>query len=258
MSTNIPTEAARWFAVRRPNPLATLRLFCFPYAGGGTPIYRGWPDQLPEDYEVCAVQLPGRGNRIKEPPYYSVEPMVEALASAVVPYLDRPYAFFGHSMGAAVGFELARVLDARGLGLPVRLFVSGRGAPQLPPDWAITYNLPEPQFVSHIRNLNGTPAEVLEHPELMALMLPLLRADFSVVETYQYRPGPPLGCPLTAFGGLDDTEVKPAKVAAWREQTSADFNLRMMPGDHFFLSDASTQAAMLRIITSDLMRDTRA
>ncbi|HEY0170028.1 MAG TPA: alpha/beta fold hydrolase [Pyrinomonadaceae bacterium] len=257
MSTSITNEAARWFVVRRPNPRAALRLFCFPYAGGGTPIYRQWPELLPPEYEVYAAQLPGRGNRMREPPYYSFEPMVEALASAVAPHLDRPFAFFGHSMGATIGFELARLLEARGAGLPARLFVSGRRAPQLPRDWEITYNLPEPQFISHVQSLNGTPAEVLEHPELMELMLPLLRADFSVVETYEYRTGPPLGCPITAFGGAEDAEVDREKVAAWREQTSADFNLRIMPGGHFFLSDTPTQAAMLRIIESELRQAAR-
>ncbi|MET0622005.1 MAG: alpha/beta fold hydrolase [Pyrinomonadaceae bacterium] len=258
MSTSITKEAARWFVVRRRNPRAALRLFCFPYAGGGTPIYRAWPELLPPQYEVHAVQLPGRGNRLGEPAYTSVEPMVEALAEAITPYLDRPFAFFGHSMGATISFELARLLEARGRGLPARLFVSGRSAPQLPRERELTYDLPEPEFISHVRSLNGTPAEVLEHPELMELMMPLLRADFSVVETYEYRTGPPLGCPITAFAGADDVEVNTERVAAWGEQTSADFNLQIMPGGHFFLLDAPTQAAMLRVIEPELAQAARA
>ena len=122
----------------------------------------------------------------------------------------------------------------------------------------ITHDLPEPLFISRVRSLNGTPAEVLEHPELMELMLPLLRADFSVVETYRYRPGPPPGCPITAFGGVSDAEVSRADVEGWRAQTSADFSLRIMPGGHFFLLDTPARAAMLRIIESELAQAARA
>jgi medium-chain acyl-[acyl-carrier-protein] hydrolase len=251
------TDATRWFAVRRPNPRAALRLFCFAYAGGGTPIYRRWPELLSPDFEVCAVQLPGRGNRIKEQPFYAIEPLVQAVASAITPYLDRPFAFFGHSMGAIISFELSRLLGERDRIAPAHLFISGRRAPQLQRDEEITHNLPESHFISHVRNLNGTPDEVLEHPELMELMLPLLRADFSIVETYRYRPGPPLNIPLTAFGGVRDPEVPPPDVEAWRAQTCAAFNLRIMPGGHFFLNDAPVQAAMLRIIESDLIQAVR-
>lgn len=251
------SQATQWFTTRLPNPHAAVRLFCFPYAGGGTPIYRHWAQQLPPDFEVCAAQLPGRGSRIRDAPFYGVAPMVEAIASAITPYLDRPFAIFGHSMGAILGFELARLLAERGGPAPAHLFVSGRRAPQLPRDGTITYDLPEPQFVAHLRRLNGTPAEVLAHPELMELMLPLLRADFSVVETYRYRPGPPLECPVTAFGGMNDVEVGRAEVEAWREQTSAAFGARIMPGDHFFLNDPKTQALMLRVIASELAHAVR-
>lgn len=253
----IITEATRWFAVRRPNPRAALRLFCFPYAGGGTPIYRRWPELLAPDFEVCAVQLPGRGSRIKEQPFYAVAPLIEAVASAIAPYLDRPFAFFGHSMGAIISFELARLLSERRAVSPAHLFVSGRRAPQLRRDERSTYNLPESCFISHVRSLNGTPDEVLEHPELMELMLPLLRADFSVVETYRYRAGPPLDIPLTAFGGVHDAEVSREDVEAWGAQTCAAFNLRIMPGGHFFLNDPPTQAAVLSIIESDLRHAAR-
>jgi medium-chain acyl-[acyl-carrier-protein] hydrolase len=251
------TQATRWFAVRRPNPCATLRLFCFPYAGGSTQIYRRWPEILSPDFEVCAVHLPGRGNRITEQSFYAVEPLVQAVASAITPYLDRPFAFFGHSMGAIISFELSRLLSERGGRVPAHLFISGRRAPQLQRDEEITHNLPQSQFLSHVRNLNGTPDEVLEHPELMELMLPLLRADFSIVETYRYRPGPPLQIPLTAFGGVGDPEVPPPDVESWRAQTSAAFNLRIMPGGHFFLNDSPVQAAMLRVIELDLLQAVR-
>jgi medium-chain acyl-[acyl-carrier-protein] hydrolase len=247
-------EAPRWFITRPRAAQAAVRLFCFPYAGGGTPIYRNWPQLLPAEVEVCMAQLPGRGSRIKETPFYKVGPMVEAIADAAEPYLDRPFAFFGHSMGAIISFELARTLRMRGWAMPSHLFVSGRAAPQLPLDRAKTYDLPDPVFHEKLRRLNGTPAEVLEHPELMELMMPLLRADFSVVETYEYTPGEPLACPITAFGGVQDAEVSRAQVEAWREQTADAFSARIMPGDHFFLNDPQTQASMLRVIALELNR----
>lgn len=249
------SEALRWFFIPQPNPRARVRLFCFPYAGGDAQVYRDWPRQL-ASAEVWAARLPGRGARIKEAAFSDLRSMVEAMASAVIPYLDRPYAFFGHSMGALVSFELARRLRGRGLHGPAHLFVSGRRAPQLPADWPITYDLPDAEFVDYLRTLNGTPDAVFDHPELLELMLPLLRADFAVVETYSYVPGPALDCPVTAFGGAGDAEVNRAEVEAWATQTTAAFAARILPGDHFFLNDPQARALMLRVIDTELARVT--
>lgn len=250
MSTN---EAARWFSIPQPNPRASVRLFCFPYAGGDAQVYRDWPRHLPSSVEVLSARLPGRGPRIKEAPFCRLAPMVEAVEAVIAPYLDKPFTFFGHSMGALIGFELARLLGERG---PVHLFISGRRAPQLPEDWPITYDLPDAEFVEYLRSLNGTPPEVFDHPELLELMLPLLRADFSVVETYRYSPAPALNCPVTAFGGVRDAEVSLAEIEAWRAQSSTRFASRIMPGDHFFLKDPQARALMLQVIAAELARIT--
>jgi len=209
---------------------------------------------LPAEIEVCAAQLPGRGSAIKETPFTDLSEMVSVIAEAIVPYLDLPLAFFGHSMGAMITFELARKLRETQNMQPAHLFISGRRAPQISKDDPITYNLPEPQLIKELQRLNGTPAEVLEHPELMQLMLPLLRADFSVVETYRYRPGAPLDCPVTVFGGLQDAEVSRPHLEAWGELTNAAFSLRMLPGDHFFLNTPSAQALLLRAISHELQK----
>ena len=240
------------FTSQRPNPRARLRLFCFPYAGGGAEIYRLWPQNLPSEVEVCVAQLPGRGTRLREQPFTSLDALVEAATEAIAPWLDKPFALFGHSMGAMISFELARRLRDQDGPQPAHLFVSGRRAPQLPNNEPITYNLPEAELGQILLRLNGTPKEVLEHPELMELMLPLLRADFSVVETYVYRPDVPLDCPLTAFGGLRDSEVSREQVEAWREQTTSEFALRMLPGGHFFLNDAQSQTLLLSAIAREL------
>jgi medium-chain acyl-[acyl-carrier-protein] hydrolase len=196
------------------------------------------------------VQLPGRGSRLAEVPFQHLPDMIEALAGALSSLWDKPFAFFGHSMGALIGLELARWLRRERDIMPVHLFVSGRRAPQLPEPESPTYNLPEAEFVRRLRILNGTPQGVLEHPELMQLMIPLLRADFSVCETYEHKSEPPLNCPLTVFGGIEDTEVPYEQLEPWRELTSSAFAIRMFPGDHFFLHPA--QEGILRIIDQQL------
>jgi medium-chain acyl-[acyl-carrier-protein] hydrolase len=178
--------------------------------------------------------------------------MVEALGEAIIPYLDKPFAFFGHSMGAMTGFELACWLRDRNYPQPVYLFASGQRAPQLPNNDPLTYNLPDADFIRELSNLNGTPREALAHPELMAIMLPLLRADFEVVETYAYKPQAPLNCPIIAFGGLQDDKVSRDQLEAWRHLTTGAFSVRGLPGDHFFLH--SHQGLLLRALSHELSR----
>ena len=239
MKTNISSYNS-WVICPKPNPLAVLRLFCFPYAGGSSFIFRTWSDSLPQSVEVCAIELPGRGKQMKLPPFNKIEPLVDEIASVIHPYLDKPFAFFGHSMGGLVSFQLARLLRKKYGIYPVNLFISGRRAPQIPDADPPIHKLPEPAFIEELRHLNGTPREVLENAELMQLFLPILRADFAVLETYIYTSEPPLECPITVFGGLQDLEVSCDKLEAWQEQTKADFNLHMFPGDHFFLHSAQS------------------
>lgn len=233
----------------KPNPRARARLICFPYAGGGAHIYRAWPESLPATVEVCAVQLPGRGARLMEEPFTQMPLLVQAIAEALLPYLDKPFAFFGHSMGALVGFELARDLRRRNRPGPSRLFVSGCFAPDIPDPYPL-HNLPDSELLEGLRRLNGMPQEALENAELMRLMLPTLRADCTVTETYHYADEPPLDCPVSAFGGLQDHLASRDQLEAWRQQTTASFSLRMFPGDHFFLHTA--QPLLLQILSLEL------
>ncbi len=242
--------ASRWLSGYTPNPRADLRLFCFPYAGGAANIFHAWSKSLPTRVEVCPVQLPGRVSRLREPAFTGLEPLVETAARELLPYFDKPFAFFGHSMGAIISFELAHRLRLEHSHEPVHLFVSGRRAPQIPEDEPPTYNLPDDKFLDELRRLKGTPPEVLEHEELMKLVLPVLRADFELIQTYRYSPRTPLECPLTVFGGLDDTEVTRESLELWREMTTGAFKLRMLPGDHFFLNTA--QPLLLQILARDL------
>jgi medium-chain acyl-[acyl-carrier-protein] hydrolase len=253
----INTRAAnKWFLLPRPNDQAKLRLFCFPYAGGGAVAYRGWANHLSSGLEICLAQLPGREARLSETALTSLSQIVGELAQNIRPYLDKPFVFFGHSMGASIGFELARQLKRVDGVEPKHLFISARRAPQLPDNEPPIYNLPDKEFLTEVMRLNGTPREVLEHEELMLLMLPLLRADFAVSQTHRYVPEPsPLSCPITAIGGLQDHEISRAKLEGWSEQTSAAFNLRMLPGDHFYLKTA--QGQLLQIIERTLTAEMR-
>jgi medium-chain acyl-[acyl-carrier-protein] hydrolase len=241
-----------WITKFEPAGKARVRLFCFPYAGGGAYIYRDWSRGLPSNVEVCSVQLPGRQNRLNEAPLTRLSTLVEKVALAIRAYLDKPFAFFGHSMGALISFELARYLRREDAIEPMRLFVSGRTAPQLPSARAPIYNLPTPEFMEKLRELNGTPEGFFEYPELMEMALPILRADFQMIDTYTYAAEAPLDCPITAFGGLKDYEVSREHLEAWREQTTSAFTLRMFDGDHFFIHQA--EPLLLRALSQELYR----
>ena len=254
MPRTTTTQTARpgnpWLAYHRPQEAARIRLFCFPYAGGGASLYRTWAQGLPPQVEVCPVQLPGRENRIREEPFRRMETLVEALAAGLAPLLDRPFAFFGHSMGSLIAFELTRhLVRERGLS-PAHLFVSGHRAPQLPPRDEPIHPLPDEEFLAKVFELNGTPEEVRTDPELRALFLPILRADFELCETYGYQEAAPLPCPVSAFGGLGDHHVPREDLQAWQEQSQGRFVLRMLPGDHFFLTSA--EPLLLRTLGQEL------
>jgi medium-chain acyl-[acyl-carrier-protein] hydrolase len=176
--------------------------------------------------------------------------LITALYQELLPYLDKPFVFFGHSLGALLSFELARKLSQDCQLEPLHLFVSGRSAPQLPDTRPTTYSLPDEEFVKELRRLNGTPAEVLDQPELLQLIAPTLRADFELCETYEHLTAPPLKCSITALGGLYDEDVPREKLEPWREHTSASFSLKMLPGDHFFLH--SSESMLLQILTLEL------
>jgi medium-chain acyl-[acyl-carrier-protein] hydrolase len=213
-------------------------MFCFPYAGGGASIYRGWAGALPSDVEVCPVQLPGRESRLREQPFDRLAPLIAAAADALAPHFGRPFVFFGHSMGAMIGFELARELRRRGRPLPLHLFVAGRRAPQLPAREEPIHDLPDEEFFDKLRELNGTPEEVLQHAELMRLLSPILRADFAVNETYEFTLEEPFDLGISAFGGLGDADITREDLTGWQDHTRGRFRLRMLPGDHFFLHSA--------------------
>ncbi|RJG00931.1 thioesterase II family protein [Noviherbaspirillum sedimenti] len=243
-------RAAQSFLRPRPVAAPRLRLFCFPYAGGSATLYHQWPSALPADIELVAVQYPGRATRMREAPCTRLQALLDDIEAGILPQLDRPYAFFGHSMGATVAHELTRRLLAANRPLPKHLFLSGRSAPQLAPRKAPIHALPHAEFIAAMRGLNGTPAEILAHRELMEMLVPIIRADFEVLETWQYEPTAPHTIPLSVFGGIADAAVPLENLDAWADCTTARFKRHMFPGDHFFLQQH--YPAMLNIVVRAL------
>ncbi len=241
-----------WVTCLEPNPQASVRLFCFPYAGAGASIFRSWLKELPPDIEICPIQLPGRENRLEETPFTRIKPLIQMLVPLLRPYLDMPYALFGHSLGALISFELARELRRQKLPDPLHLFVSGSRAPQLPDLDLPIHRLPDTEFIERLRQLNGTPEEILQNSEWMQVLLPALRSDFAMLETYFYATAEPLAYSITAFGGSCDSKVSQEALAAWRDQTKGDFTLKMFPGDHFFLQ--SDRKSLLEAIAAQISK----
>jgi medium-chain acyl-[acyl-carrier-protein] hydrolase len=229
-----------------------MRLICLPYAGAAASIFRQWPAGFAPDIEVFAVQLPGRETRIWEPALTSLPVLVERLAAALEPWIDRPYALFGHSMGALIAYELARALEARALPGPSHLFVSAQSAPHRPNRHPPLHQLPDEELLAALRTLTARADAAMDNAELMRLLLPTLRADCTLCDTYQWKADAPLTGTLTALGGRDDRSVTRAELEAWRRHTTGAFDVRIFPGDHFFLHSA--RAAVLRAIRARLRR----
>ncbi|MEV5176581.1 alpha/beta fold hydrolase [Streptomyces flaveolus] len=235
-----------WLVNRRPHPAARLRLVCVPYAGGGASAYAQWAQELAPDLEVHAVRLPGRESRLSEPPLTDVRDVVAALGEELLAAIRPPFVLFGHSMGALIAYELTRWLRAVGGPGPERLLVSGRQAPHLARRVRSPYDLPDAEFVEALRSLGGTPEEVLGDAHVMRLLMPVLRADFRLNDAYRHRPGKPLDCPVSAFGGRDDPVVGEDGLRAWQAHTEGPFTLHMFDGGHFF--PHSAQRELLSVV----------
>jgi medium-chain acyl-[acyl-carrier-protein] hydrolase len=238
------------FLAKSLNQDSVLRIFCLPYAGAGSSRYFRWSSYFPADVEICPVLLPGREGRLREQPFNDLQSLVHTIADALAGAIDRPFALFGHSMGALISFELARCFRRELNVLPFHLFASGHRAPQLPDPDPHVHRLPDAQFCERVRRIGGATEAVLDHRELMALMLPMLRADFELCETYTYYPERPLECPISAFGGLDDATTPLEHLSAWEQQTDDSLVLRMFAGGHLFLNDC--EADVVQSVLDDL------
>jgi medium-chain acyl-[acyl-carrier-protein] hydrolase len=254
-----------WAVRRRPLSQARMRLFCLAHAGGGAVAFRSWAPYLEPGIEVVAIRLPGRETRFRERPYDRLDDLLAPLLRNIAPLLDRPHAWFGHSMGAGIAFEVCRAQRRLGLPEPDRLLVAGLPAPHLPRRATPVHDAPAEELFARIGQLkgkedagkeNGTPVngEAGETPAgnpMLNVMLPTLRADFAVAETHTHRPGPALGCPVTVYGGRSDASTTREELAAWSRHSDADTTVRLFPGGHFFPHDDPD--GFLPVLADDLL-----
>jgi len=270
MSTGIFNN---WVTCPRPQPDAKIRLFCLPFAGGGASLYRPWTTQLAPTIEVCPIQLPGRENRYSEKPITDAHQMAQAIAAQMLPFLDRPYAIFGHSMGALLAYEVSRELARlkakapeilfvsahRAPHLPRKrallrayevsrelarlkakapeiLFVSAHRAPHLPRKRALLHALPNVQFIESLKQYGGFPEEILNNQEFIDFVLPTMRSDMTLCDLYAFKnEDSQLHTPIEIFAGAGDPEAGPDEMKAWADYSQSGSNLKVFEGGHFFL-----------------------
>jgi len=235
-------EAQSWWVVPTVRPDPTVRLFCFPYSGSGASIYRAWERELPGDVELCAVQLPGREERIDEAAVGTMDALVAAIADNLAPDLDRPFAFYGHSFGGFLAFEVARLLRRRGAPMPRQLLIGAAAAPSQRTEDKLRAARPE--------MLRALPEQVRNDAELMALATAIFQADFAALQSWRYRDEEPLPCPITVYAGADDPYCTIAEAEAWRGLAGGEFAVEVLPAGHFFLHDHRDR--LLALVASKL------
>jgi medium-chain acyl-[acyl-carrier-protein] hydrolase len=223
------------------------RLFCFPYAGGGASLFTAW-NSLSPAAEVVAVQLPGRENRLREPPATRLEDIVPSLLEAIEPQLFGPWAVFGHSFGGLLAYETARAAVRDGHHQPEAVFVSACRPPDVESRFPkLLHTLSDEELIAALEDLGASPSPILSDPEMRRLVLPAVRADIELCETYEFVPDDVLEAPIVAFSGADDHHADPAEMKRWREFTHGSYNQRIVPGGHFFLkTDPALLVAQLK------------
>lgn len=230
-------SASRWIVSHPTGTEPAIRLFCLPYSGGGASLFASWPMWLPPWIEVCALQLPGRENRAGEPPIADMAELVAALLAEIAPLRDRPYAIFGQSLGALVGFELVRETLRTSAPLPSSLLVASWMPPHLPIPIPRRRELSIEQFVTFLQQFSNLPSQLVNNRAFVAKILPMLRADYTLIENYVFREAAPLACPIVAFGGRTDALLPPETLAAWGRHTAGAFTNTQFEGGHFFVQE---------------------
>lgn len=246
-------EHAKWL-LRFPAAVdSQVRLFCLPPAGGGVTKFGGWRQELDRRIELVLVQLPGREARLDEPPIRDRSILLERLARLLLPELSRPFALFGHSFGALLAFDLVRLFRRRGWGKPEHVFFSASRAPHVRIGPTLAH-LPDTRLIEAVgRRFGGIPAEIARQPEWVRLILPAMRADIAIDESYEYREEPPLECGVSVFGGTSDATLPRRELEAWRKHAAALFYIREFPGDHFFIQSAESRCELVRAIAEELI-----
>lgn len=243
-----------WF-VRLNNELdVKMRLICFPYAGGGIATYQPWKTQLPENVELIAMHPPARGMRITEPPIKNMDELVTSLLPEFKALTDKPYILLGHSLGSRVAFEVVKSVAKKQWSMPSLLVASGSRAPHIPMDRPLTQHLSDEDFVNTLRELNGTPKEILDNQALMDIFLPMLRADFTMSENYLADESIVLPCNIKVLGGRQDRDVSEVQLKAWQKFSRSHVPVTLFDGDHFFIENCREKVLLeLRITLEKLL-----
>jgi surfactin synthase thioesterase subunit len=239
-----------WFVVHARRATPRLRLYCFPYAGGAASVFRSWAATLPDEIEVVAVQLPGREMRFHEPLPRSVAEVVHGLVDAIAHVPPVPFASFGHSLGTLLSYEWTLALERAGLPTPLHMIMSGRGAPHVVQADGATHRLPDREFIQTLRDMQGTPEELLQDDEAMRVLLPQIRADFALAGEHSRGVPWRLPCGLSVYGGLADSHASSQALLAWQACSANPIRVRQFPGGHFFLHSA--RHAVLGSVVRDL------
>ncbi|MFB0614774.1 thioesterase II family protein [Streptomyces sp. AGS-58] len=238
--TTLTEHDRLWIRRYHPRPDAAVRLVCLPHAGGSATFYHPVSASMPASVDVLAVQYPGRQDRRTEPCAGSIQELADHVTSVLLPWTDRPLLLFGHSMGATLGFEVARRLERDHGVVPHALFASARRAPSCPHSESVHLR-DDDGLVEEMRRLSGTDSAILDDVELIRMALPAIRADYRAAETYVYEPGPNLRCPVVALVGDDDPKVTVDEARAWSRHTDASFEFHVFRGGHFYLTSHQRQ-----------------
>lgn len=249
MSINVSTENP-WLLRFSKSASPSLRLFCFPFAGSSASIFRPWIDSLPGEVEVLAVQLPGRENRLRERCIRDLDEIVAELEHSIDDCFDLPFVFFGHSLGSLIAYELLRRLEASGRYRAELFFASGGPAPHTCVCPAEPRRLTQDQILRDLRRISVTHAALLDDPEVLALMLPVLQADFEIYANYRYREAAPLQSSIVAIRGATDGYITPQRQMEWKQHTDGRFAFHTVPGPHLFMVDSS--GALLALVNAYL------
>lgn len=240
-----------WLRTFKRIPTATARLFCFHCAGGSASEFRNWPTHLSSKIELVAVQLPGREGRINEAFITKMDDLIGSVVHALTPYLDKPFAIFGHSLGAIAGFEVIRKLRRNGLNEPILYIAAGWQAPHIKDKNPPISELPQEEFIEELqRDYGDHIGPILESAELREMFVPQIRADFALNETYRFRVERPLDCPISAFAGVSEQDLEADELNAWSLHTNGDFRSQRFPGDHFFIRES--QELVIEAITREI------
>ncbi|MEV5047421.1 thioesterase domain-containing protein [Streptomyces griseoincarnatus] len=252
MGEAVFTAESPWVR-RAARPAPALRLICLPHAGAGASAFRTWPDLLPPSIEVLAVQLPGREDRSKEDPPTRLQALVRASAIALRPFCTGDFALYGHCAGALLGWELARELGERHGLWPRRLLAAAQPAPHLPPSERPLHAVADADLAAEVGRRGGLPAAVQRNSALLEMLLPLIRADFTLWETYQYVPRPPLPVPVTTLRGTEDTTIPIAALHSWAEHTTVGHTHHEVDGGHYFVNQPTERTT--RVLARALLAE---